>query len=448
MLERLDPEVARGIIDPALQRMMDAVHRYEGYVAQALGDGILALFGAPLAHEDHAQRAVFAALKMQEDLKPYALQLRLKQGVSLALRVGLNTGEVVVRSIRKDDLHTDYVPVGHSINLAARMEQIATPGSIFITEHTAKLVDGYFQLKSLGTAEIKGVEQPVPVHEVMGVGQLRTRLQVAASRGLTRFIGRAQELAQMQAALEQARAGRGQVIGIMGEPGMGKSRLVHEFKARASGFAVFEAYSASHGKASPYLPITELLKNYFQIQLQDDERARREKVIGKLLGLDRALEEVLPYNFALLNIDDVDSPLPQLEPAVRRRRTFEAMKKVLLGEPSDTSAAGRLVGLRQWITERTEGTPFFTEEVVQELFEQGVLQRDLNGRVTTPQAATSALQLPATVQGVLAARIDRLTPDEKSLLQQLSVIGREFPFSLAARVVNQAEESLHQLLGA
>lgn len=330
LLEGLDPEEARAVIDPALQIMMEAVHRFEGYVAQALGDGILALFGAPLAHEDHAQRAVFAALRMQGELRRYSDEIRLRHGAPLAMRVGLNTGEVVVRSIRKDDLHTDYVPVGHSINLAARMEQMATPGSILITAYTQKLVEGYFVLKALGEAAIKGMEQRLAVFEVSGVGQLRTRLQVAAQRGLTRFVGRQRELQQLQQALAHTREGRGQVIGIMGEPGLGKSRLVHEFKLNAGGFAVFEAYSASHGKASPYLPITELLKSYFQIQLHDDERTRREKIIGKVLGLDRNLEDVLPYYFALLNIDDPDSPLPQMEPQMRRRKTFDALKRATL----------------------------------------------------------------------------------------------------------------------
>ena len=162
LIEGLDPEEARAIIDPALQLMMDAVHRYEGYVAQALGDGILALFGAPIAHEDHPQRALYAALRMQEDLRRYGDQVRLKHGVPLVMRVGVNTGEVVVRSIRKDDLHTDYVPVGHSTNLAARMEQMATPGSILITEYTRKLVEGYFELKALGAAEIKDFETKSP----------------------------------------------------------------------------------------------------------------------------------------------------------------------------------------------------------------------------------------------------------------------------------------------
>src|SRR5260221_11797716 len=189
LIEGLDPEEARAIIDPALQLMMDAVHRYEGYVAQALGDGIFALFGAPIAHEDHPQRALYAALRMQEEMRRYGDQVRLKHGVPLAMRVGVNTGEVVVRSIRKDDLHTDYVPVGHSTNLSARMEQMATPGSILITEYTKKLVEGYFELKALGATEIKGVEVPLNVYEVLGAGPLRTRLQVATRRGLTSLVG-------------------------------------------------------------------------------------------------------------------------------------------------------------------------------------------------------------------------------------------------------------------
>src|SRR5215204_4063943 len=174
LIEGLDPEEARAIIDPALQLMMDAVHHYDGYVAQALGDGIFALFGAPLAHEGHPQRALYAALRMQEAMRHYGDQVRLKHGMPLAMRVGVNTGEVVVRSIHKDDLQTDYVPVGHSTNLAARMEQMATPGSVLITEYTRKLVEGYFELKALGAAEIKGVEEPLTVYEVLGAGPLRT----------------------------------------------------------------------------------------------------------------------------------------------------------------------------------------------------------------------------------------------------------------------------------
>src|SRR5262249_49200045 len=190
LIEGLDLEDARSIIDPALQLMMDAVHRYEGYVAQALGDGILALFGAPLAHEDHPQRALYAALHMQEEMRRYAATLRAKGWAPLLMRVGVNTGEVVVRSIRKEDLHTDYVPVGHAPNLAARMEQLAVPGSILVTEQTHTLTAGYFEFKALGKTPVKGVEEPLDIYEVLGAGPLRTRLQVATRRGLTRFVGR------------------------------------------------------------------------------------------------------------------------------------------------------------------------------------------------------------------------------------------------------------------
>ena len=204
---------------------MDAVHRYDGYVAQALGDGIFALFGAPLAHEDHPQRALYAALRMQEEMRGYADRLREQGHPPLLMRVGVNTGEVVVRSIRKDDLHTDYVPVGHSTNLAARMEQLAAPGSILVTEQTHRLSDGYFEFKALGQTQIKGVEEPLNVYEVTGAGPLRTKLQVAARRGLTRFVGRQTERDQLRRALDHAKEGHGQIVGVTGEPGVGKSRL-------------------------------------------------------------------------------------------------------------------------------------------------------------------------------------------------------------------------------
>jgi class 3 adenylate cyclase len=273
LIEGLDPEDARAVIDPALQLMMDAVHRYDGYVAQALGDGIFALFGAPLAHEDHPQRALYAALRMQAEMRQYSDRVRLKRGMPLAMRIGINTGEVVVRSIRKDDLHTDYVPVGHSTNLAARMEQMATPGSILVTEHTHRLTDGYFEFQELGVAEIKGVEESLSVFELLGTGRLRTRLEVSERRGLSRFVGRHHEMIQLQQALAQAREGHGQIVGVLGEPGLGKSRLFHEFKLMAhSGCLMLQAFAVSHGKTSPYLPLVEMLKGYFQIEPGDDAR--------------------------------------------------------------------------------------------------------------------------------------------------------------------------------
>src|SRR5881409_1581561 len=229
LVQHLDLEEARRLIDPTLQLMMDAVHRYEGYVAQSTGDGIFAFFGAPIAHEDHPQRALYAALRMQEESKRYAEKLRLEQGVILQIRVGLNTGEVVLRSIRKDDLHTDYTPVGHSTSLASRMESLALPGSIVVSEHTYKLTEGYFEFKPLGAARVKGVNEPVNIYEVLGVGPLRTRLQAAARRGLVRFVGRQDEMEQLRKALGLAKEGHGQMVAVMGEPGVGKSRLFYEF---------------------------------------------------------------------------------------------------------------------------------------------------------------------------------------------------------------------------
>jgi predicted ATPase/class 3 adenylate cyclase len=534
LIEGLDPEEAQRVIDPALQLMMDAVHQYEGFVAQPLGDGIFALFGAPLAHEDHPQRALYAALRMQETMRRYADTLRQQGYPPLPMRVGVNTGEVVLRSIRKDDLRADYVPVGHSTNLAARMEQLATPGSIVVSAYTHRLTDGYFAFKDLGPTQIKGVADALNIYELLGLGQLRTRLQVGASRyGLTRFVGRHSEMDQLKRALEQAKTGHGQIVGTMGEPGLGKSRLFHEFKLLSlGGCLVLEAYSVSHGKATAYLPVIELLKSYFDIKGEDDERKRREKVNGKVLTLDRTLEDTLPYLFALLGIEEQPSPLAQMDPQIRRRRTFEALKKlflreslnqplvlifedlhwidgetqgfldtlseslasaklllltnyrpeykhewgqktyytqlrlapfgkeeaeefldVLLGEsPCPIGERDRVRGrdnnlqtLKQLIIAKTQGTPFFMEEIVQELREQGLLT-DLR-RVGTAHQPLD-LHLPTTVQAVLAARIDRLAPDEKALLQQLAVIGRQFPLSLIRQVIAQPEADLYRLLAS
>ncbi|MBI3799046.1 MAG: AAA family ATPase [Deltaproteobacteria bacterium] len=530
LIEGLDPEEARAIIDPALHIMMDAVHRYEGYVAQALGDGIFALFGAPIAHEDHPQRALFAALRMQEEMRRYSDQLREQGRPPLLMRVGVNTGEVVVRSIRKEDLQTDYVPVGHSTNLAARMEQLAAPGSILVTEQTHKLTSGYFEFKALGKTQVKGVEEPLNIYEVIGAGPLRTRLQVSARRGLTRFVGRHTELDQTRRALEQARAGHGQIVGVMGEPGVGKSRLFYECKLTSqSGCLLLESFSVSHGKASSYLPVIELLKSYFQIQPHDEERNRRQKVIGKVLELDRSLEDILPYLFVLLGIEEQTSALQQMDAQIRRRRTFDALKRLFLRESlnqpvilifedlhwidtetqgfldtlSESIASARILllvnyrpeyrhewgqktyytklrlaplgkdevgelltfllgdeaglkSLKQLILEKTEGTPFFIEEVVQTLAEEGVLSGERGayrlGKAPTERDSrvgwvvthpTFSLHLPPTVQGVLTARIDRLATAETTLLHQLAVIGRQFPLSLVHHVVNYSELAHH-----
>ena len=210
-----DPEEAQQLLDPVLERMMAAVHRYEGTVNQVLGDGIMALFGAPLAHEDHAVRACYAALAMQEAMRHYTEEVRHTHGVEMPIRVGLNSGEVVVRAIG-DDLHMDYSAVGQTTHLAARMEQLAPPGSIRLTADTLRLAEGFIQVSALGLVPVKGLAEPVAVWELVGVTALRRRLQVAAARGLTPFVGRQPELAALHQALVQAQAGQGQVVALVG----------------------------------------------------------------------------------------------------------------------------------------------------------------------------------------------------------------------------------------
>ncbi len=223
----LDPEEARAIVDPALKLMIDAVHRYDGYIVQSTGDGIFALFGAPVAHEDHPQRALYAALRMQEELRRYSTKLVADGGNPLQCRVGVNTGEVVVRSISTGAGQTEYTPIGHTTNLASRMQAVAPVGSIAIAEPTRKLVEGYFAFKALGPTKVKGVSEPVNVYEVTGLGPLRTRLQRSAGRGLTKFVGREREMTAMEAAAERATSGHGQIVAAMAEAGTGKSRLFY-----------------------------------------------------------------------------------------------------------------------------------------------------------------------------------------------------------------------------
>jgi class 3 adenylate cyclase len=290
LMRDLDPEDARAIVDPVLRLMMEAVHRYDGYVAQSTGDGIFALFGAPIAHEDHPQRALHAALAMQEELRRYADSLRNEGKIAVEARVGVNTGEVVVRSIQVGR-HTEYTPVGHVTNLAARMQTVAPAGSIAASEATRRLCEGYFIFRDLGRTEVKGLSEPINVYEVLGVGPLRGHFEMAARRGLTKFVGREAELAQMKRELELARSGKGQLVAIVAEAGTGKSRLFHEFKATLpSDCKLLEAYSVSHGKASAWLPVLELLRGYFRIQDEDDPATRRDKVRAVLAALDPAAQ--------------------------------------------------------------------------------------------------------------------------------------------------------------
>ena len=517
LMQDLDPEEARAIIDPALKLMIEAVQRYDGYVVQSTGDGIFALFGAPVAHEDHPLRALYAALRIQEEMRRCSAKLREGGNLPLEARVGVNTGEVVVRTIATGSAKTEYTPIGHTANLASRMQALAPTGSVAVSENTQRLAEGYFVLKPLGPTRVKGLSEPVKVYEVTGLGPLQTRLQRAAGRGLTKFVGREHEMENLKRALEQTKAGHGQIVAAMAEAGVGKSRLFFEFKAVSqAGCMVLETFSVSHGKASAYLPLIDLLRGYFAIETADDSRKRREKVTGRVVALDRALEDTLPYLFALLGIAETPDPLVQMDGQIKKRRTLEAIKRILLRESLNQpltvifedlhwidgqtqeflnlladsigtakillmvnyrpeyshqwgnktyytqlrldpmgkeSAAGMLAALlgdgtelaplKRLIIEKTEGNPFFMEETAQVLFDEGALVRNGVVKLTKPLAE---LKIPPTVQGILAARIDRLPANAKDLLQTLAVIGREFPMSLIRAVVPKSEDELNGLL--
>ncbi len=333
LLADRDPEDARRILDPVLERMMEAVHHYEGTVNQVLGDGIMALFGAPLTHEDDAVRACYAALRMQGAVKRHAEEVRRTDGVNVRIRVGLNSGDVVVRAIGSD-LRMDYSAVGQTTHLAARMEQLADPGSILLTATTLALVEGYVQVKAQGPIAVKGLSDPVEVYELSGGGSARTRFQAAASRGLTALVGRAAAVDQSRHALELAAAGHGQLAAVVGEAGVGKSRLFYEFvhSHRVAGWLILEGSSLSYGKASAYLPVIDLLKGYFKIEDRDDHREIQAKVIGRMFGLDRLLEPLLSPILALLDVPVVDPAWVALDPPQRRQRTLDAIKRLLLRE--------------------------------------------------------------------------------------------------------------------
>jgi class 3 adenylate cyclase len=514
LLADRDPEEARTLLDPVLERMIEAVHRYEGTVNQVMGDGIMALFGAPVAHEDHAVRACYAALDLQRAMRRLTEALRQSHGVTIEVRVGLNSGEVVVRAI-SSDLHLDYTAVGQTTHLAARMEQLASPGTTLLTADTLRLAEGYVEVKPLGAMPVKGLPAPVDAYELIGAGARRSRLSAAAARGLSRFVGRDAEIEQLREALGRAAGGHGQVVAIVGEPGVGKSRLVWEVthSHRTHGWLILQAGAVSYGKATPYRPVIDLLKGYLQIGDRDEPRAVREKVTGKLLALDRALEPALPAFLALLDVPVEDRRWEALDLPQRRQRTIDALRRLLLRESqvqpllvlfedlhwidAETQAAlerlveslpaarilllvnyrpeyrhdwggktfyrqlqldplgpenaaalletllggdASLEPLKPLLLARTEGNPFFLEESVRSLVDDGMLvgERGAYRLLKAPET----IHVPATVQAILAARIDRLPAEDKDLLQTAAVVGTDVPVAVLAAVAGRAADAL------
>ena len=516
--QNLDPEEARAIIDPALGLMIDAVRRFDGYVVQSTGDGIFALFGAPVAREDHPQRSLYSAMRMQDEIRRYSARLRADGRAPIQIRAGANSGEVVVRTIKTGAGHTEYTPIGHTVNLASRLQNLASAGSTVISDSTRTLVEGYFALRPLGRAQVKGISEPVNVHEVVGLGPLRTQLQRSAGRGLSKFVGRTKEKEALWRAAARAHSGAGQIVAVVAEPGVGKSRLFYEFKAEVqSEWTVLEAFSISHGKGSAYLPVVELLRGYFRINDEDSVQARRDKVAAKTRSLDPSLEDLLPYLHALLEIADDKDRLAGMDAQLRKSRTLDAVARLLLaeafnrpllliiedlhwlddesqalldrladllsgsrmlllvnyrpeyahrwgdkawcsrlrleslGEGSADEMLSAILGdtpalapLRELIVTTTGGVPFFMEETVQALFDEGALARE-SGTVMLVRPLESLKFLQPCRRSWLRAST-AYTTTRRTSLQTLAILGREFVLSLARAVAGKSEDELERLI--
>ncbi|MDQ3724590.1 MAG: AAA family ATPase [Actinomycetota bacterium] len=523
LAEQEDPEEWRKIMQRFFSMLAETVTRFEGTVDKFTGDGIMAIFGAPIAHEDHARRACYAALQMLDDVAEYAAELRRAKGLNFSTRIGINSGEVVAGAIGEGG--GAYTAIGHTVGLAQRMEALAEPGKAYLTEHAAELARGYLDLRDLGEFEIKGASRPVQVFELRGVGQARSRLDLARERGFSRFVGRSAEMRALESALERARGGEAAAIGVVAEAGIGKSRLYHEFvgRCRGDGVEVFEAQGQAHGKSIPFMPILQMLRSFFGISDRDSEQLAREKIAGRALLLDTAFADDLPLMFDFLGVPDPDRPVANMNPEGRQRALGEVLcrlvsnpkrRKTLVlvfedlhwlddgsqamlnrliegidgtntlvlvnfrpeyqpaweGSPTyealelqplarqDTRELLRdlagddpsLDGLDEPIHERTGGNPFFIEEIVRELAESGHLVGERGSyRLAKPIEDTG---VPVTVQAVLAARIDRLGADAKTLLQAASVVGKEVSgeaLALAAELDEaEMDEALRELISS
>ena len=507
LAEQLDPEEWHKILERFFAILTEGVHRFEGTVNQYTGDGIMALFGAPIAHEDHAHRACYAALHLRDAVREYANDVRVQHGVPFGVRIGLNSGDVVVGKIG-DDLRMDYTAQGHTVGLAQRMEALAESGRACLSEHTARLVTGYFQLQDLGRTKVKGVSEPVGLFDLEGVGPFRTRLDRSRARGLSTFVGRDSEMGLLEAALQSALAGHGRIVGVVAQAGVGKSRLCFEFteSCRARGIVVHEAHCPAHGKTLAHLPVFELLRSYFGLVDGDSARVAREKIAGRLLLLDRAFDNVLPLIWDFLRVPDPERPVEAIDASVRQQQLHDFSRRLVrarserepavlffddlhwidpasdaflaqlveaargtrtlllvnfrpeyradwmqrsdyqqlpltpLGSEALRALLAQLLGCDPSVAElpaaieaRTAGNPFFTEEVVSALIEAEQL-------VGAPGAyrlvgSVDRVEIPPTVQAVLAARIDRLAEREKRVLQTAGIIGKDFARPLLAQII-------------
>jgi len=485
LAERIGPEGMHALLNRFFELALDVVHRYEGTINQFLGDGLMALFGAPITHEDHARRAVLAAIGIQRIEREQFEQLRVA-GQALRLRMGLNTGHVVVGSIG-DNLRMDYTAVGGTTNVAARLQQLAEPGTILVSEPTARLVTGYVHTEAAGALVIKGKSEPVVAHRIVGVGLRRSPLDGTAARRLSRFAGREREFGHLREALANVEAGHGQAVAVIGEAGIGKSRLVYEFRQslEADQVTYLEGRCLSYGRAIPYLPILELLRHNAQIAEADDADVVTEKTAAALRELGMSIAEFAPYLLHFFGIHTGTEQLEALTPEAIKARTFEAIRRMaLLGSRLrpiifsvedlhwvDSTSEECITQLAEVISEarimllctyRPDYSPRWIKsshasqislaplssraslEVVHSVFGADAFSEDI-GRLILERAEgnpffleeiakavreqtnrDSAVLVPDTVQGVLMARIDRLPEEMREVLQTASVLGREF----------------------
>jgi class 3 adenylate cyclase/tetratricopeptide (TPR) repeat protein len=503
LAEQAGAEAWHGILDRFFTILGESVHRYEGTVNQYTGDGIMALFGAPIAHEDHAQRACFAALAMQANVRRFADELRLRAGLNLTMRVGLNTGEVIVGRIG-DDLRMDYTAQGHTVNLAARMEHICEPGHVYLTKNTAALVEGYFRLRDLGEAPVHGVEQPVRVFDLEGEGPMRTRLERQLARIGSRFVGREEEVARLHAALERLRAGEGQVVAVVGNAGIGKSRLCHELieSCQRAGMPVHRATGVPYASALPLYPVQTLVRSRLGLPEGCTSAEVKRLVAGTFLLQDAAHAAVLPSILEFLGAGDAvarspdqaadarekmlallarwlpraDGPQVLLiedlhfaDPAtedflVRLCKESHGTATLLLLNYRPEYVSERLIplvdeqvhvaalttaqicdlaraalgthpslaGVPERIGARAGGNPYYAEEAVQALVDEGHVEGQPGNYVLAKPI--EEWRIPDTVHALISARIDRLPDEPKGLLQYASVIGTEFRPKLLAEL--------------
>jgi class 3 adenylate cyclase/tetratricopeptide (TPR) repeat protein len=454
LLADRDPEDARKLLDPVLEFMMEAVHHYEGTVNQAAGDGIMALFGAPLAHEDHAVRACFSALRMQERVKRHAESVFRAHGVNVQIRVGLNSGEVIVGTIRSD-LRMDYTAVGRTTHLAARMEQLASPGNILLTPSTLKLAEGFVTVKSLGMVPVKGLAVPLEIHELTGVGAARTRFHVVAQRGLTQFVGRDAELASLESALQRAAEGDGCVVGIVAEAGVGKSRLCFEFveRCRARGMPVLTGGALAHGRATPYLPMINAMKAYCGIKLNDSPELARETVSKRLRSIDFGFAEAIPLLLDFIGIADPSVEGPRLDPAVRRERLHSMFRPLIRAAVLHRPGTGPVVTLLEDLHWMDPGSESLVEVLVDALRGMNsLLIVNYRAGYTAPWMKSdhfdqiSLTSLPRLEADALAAELLGEDQSVTSLLPLIADRARGNPLFIE-ELVRQLEEGGH-LAGA